>query len=744
MTEYDNLDIVALIQNNPINRLNPIYNKKFVERIGKSFDNNEQQLFLASFYTYLNYDKERDFVIELNKVWKWLGFGRIEECKRVLVKHFTKDTDYKIIKKSELQPAPPTCGAAFYEEKNSNTKKNLGGAGLNKETILLNVKTFKKLCLKSNTKRADSIHDYFIRLEEVLHDILLEEAEDLQTQLSQKEKELEKTKKQLSQKTKLTVKKWFDQEPGHTIYGYKSVSQQLVTIGKTKNIKDRESDYITHNPDGKMFYIRRCYNCDLAEKVLHHILDKYREERNREWFGISEELTVYAIDTVCDFLDSFISCSERLPEFKIKEFISNLPIEKMDWKTTPEPPSIDHTKLSLVYNDNIKDYHKFIRDCCEPVSSEEPDFVGTLTYDLRSAYKIWCKRALSPEIYNEFKNYISNNFQIKEKYIPTTGIRHKVVTNLKLKELQFGNSEGTSAFPYETFCLECCVFNYTYKMKISDFFVSYIQWMQNRNGEYELLPNELTEIKNYLNKKLLVENAIIYGLQLKSDDLPYYRLRYSNKINIINENKELIGTFNGLSEASELLHLEVKAVSDIIRYSRVIDYQPPGETHVKALLVYDKGDTLIKTRAVEKNSIYMFNFDTKDLIRTFETSVEASNYLNVNKCTVLRYIAVEHVFQCKNHPNTHILLSYLDNIDNLVIREKTKVVKSRRVKRLFAYYNGTDTLFKEYAGPSDAAAQLKIGQCTVHRHIKSGNPLGIVHDGTKVSITFTYTQVSLK
>lgn len=155
MTENNNLDIVALIENNPINRLNSIHNQKFVERIKQSFNDSEQQLFLSSFYCYLNHDKEKDFVIELNKVWKWLGFGRIEECKRVLVKHFTKDIDYKIIKKSELQPAPQVGGAAFHEVKNIKLQKNLGGAGLNKETVLLNVKTFKKLCLKSNTKKAE-------------------------------------------------------------------------------------------------------------------------------------------------------------------------------------------------------------------------------------------------------------------------------------------------------------------------------------------------------------------------------------------------------------------------------------------------------------------------------------------------------------------------------------------------------------------------------------------------------------
>ena len=72
-----------------------IYNK-YIERIKSTFTNTEQQLFLSSFYCYLNYDQEKDFVVKLNDIWKWLEFSRIDHCKRVLEKHFVKDLDYKI------------------------------------------------------------------------------------------------------------------------------------------------------------------------------------------------------------------------------------------------------------------------------------------------------------------------------------------------------------------------------------------------------------------------------------------------------------------------------------------------------------------------------------------------------------------------------------------------------------------------------------------------------------------------
>lgn len=62
--------------------------------------------------------------------------------------------------------------------------------GNNKETILMNINTFKKFCLKVGTKKADEIHDYYIKLEEILHEIINEETDKLRNQLTQKDKEI--------------------------------------------------------------------------------------------------------------------------------------------------------------------------------------------------------------------------------------------------------------------------------------------------------------------------------------------------------------------------------------------------------------------------------------------------------------------------------------------------------------------------------------------------------------------------
>ena len=51
------LNIVELIENNPIVKLSNVYNNKLLAKIKENFTGFEQQLFIGSFYWYLIYDK---------------------------------------------------------------------------------------------------------------------------------------------------------------------------------------------------------------------------------------------------------------------------------------------------------------------------------------------------------------------------------------------------------------------------------------------------------------------------------------------------------------------------------------------------------------------------------------------------------------------------------------------------------------------------------------------------------------
>ena len=82
-------------------KLSDKFNGIMINKIKDNFTLPEQQFFVSSFYCYLNYDKNKDFLIDLNEVWKWLDFSQKIRAKELLVKNFVVDIDYKISSNNE-------------------------------------------------------------------------------------------------------------------------------------------------------------------------------------------------------------------------------------------------------------------------------------------------------------------------------------------------------------------------------------------------------------------------------------------------------------------------------------------------------------------------------------------------------------------------------------------------------------------------------------------------------------------
>lgn len=236
------VDIVNLIESNPITKFNGDYQSKLIEKVKNSFTDYEQQIFLASFYCYLKYDYKNDFVIDLDNVWKWLEFSSKHKAKELLNRNFVINKDYKV-----LLSLPG-------EQKNPNIR-----GGHNKEIIMLNINTFKKVCLKAETKKADEIHEYFIKLEEILQEVLVEESNELKLQLEQQKTEMQQLedKKKLEYDLKLEKQKVFEREKillkeyatnGPIIYIIKVKTyenrQYVIKIGESRRgIKNRYNEH---------------------------------------------------------------------------------------------------------------------------------------------------------------------------------------------------------------------------------------------------------------------------------------------------------------------------------------------------------------------------------------------------------------------------------------------------------------------------------------------------------------------
>jgi len=289
----ERLDIVDLIEKNPITKLSSTYQSKLLTKIKTEFTDEQQQLFVASFYCYLNYDTRTEFVIDLDNVWRWVGFNKKSNAMYLLEKYMCVDIDYKTF--------APECSGA----------KN-GKGGHNIKKILLTIKAFKLLCLKAGTKKADQIHEYYIKLEETLQDVINEESNELRLQLDQKNKQLEniltineKEKDILREKT---ILEQFTENVQCIYYGLidnvSNDNESLIKFGCSNNLSDRVS---THKKTFIRFRLSNVFKVENKTHIenaikRHPILSKLRRtltiknNRYTELLAVNE-ISFDAIDT---------------------------------------------------------------------------------------------------------------------------------------------------------------------------------------------------------------------------------------------------------------------------------------------------------------------------------------------------------------------------------------------------------------------------------------------------------------
>jgi hypothetical protein len=217
----EKLNIVNLIELNPITKLSNTFNNKLLNKIKEQFNNTQQQLFISSFYCYLNYDQTKDFIIDLDNIWSWLGFSQKAMAKRSLEKNFILDLDYKIL----------LCKSADQDSMHG---------GHNKEIIMLNIKTFKLFCIKSSTKKANEIHEYYIKLEQLLQDTILEECDEFKLQLNKKNIELQVNKKEYELKNHKMFLQAYENKNVIYVSKLNEIENRFtIKIGSTNSIKDR-------------------------------------------------------------------------------------------------------------------------------------------------------------------------------------------------------------------------------------------------------------------------------------------------------------------------------------------------------------------------------------------------------------------------------------------------------------------------------------------------------------------------
>jgi phage anti-repressor protein len=392
----ERLDIVQLIENNPITKLSKDYQTQLLTKIKDKFNDHEQQLFIASFYCYLQYDSKTDFIIDMDNVWKWLGFSRKDPCKRIIEKHFTKDIDYKILLHQIVEQVH---------------------GGHNKERLLMNIETFKSLCLLANTERSKTVRKYYYKLEQTLHELLEEESKNLKEQLEEQRQQLEDKEHELLyhqeqtelEKEELLEKTLLSQFPVNTqcIYYGKidntdTVGGNLIKFGMSNNLQDRVK---IHKKTYKNFRLKNAFkvanqieieNCIKRHPVLkRRIRNIMIDDMNyRELICIdkSKHDPDFTLEKLEDYIKEIIDQNQyNLENYKrLLEQNNNLQSEL--FKTTSENNTLKETLTKLQ-----KQLDKFTP------TQDEVRFKTHNRIETSGGYSLFAFECLDPVQKNKFK-----------------------------------------------------------------------------------------------------------------------------------------------------------------------------------------------------------------------------------------------------------------------------------------------------------------------------------------------------
>jgi hypothetical protein len=552
----ENLDIVNLIESNPITKLNSDYNNKLLNKIKSEFTDDEQKLFLTSFYCYLNYHPTNDFVIDLDNVWKWLGFSQKIDAKRLLEKYFINDVDYKLV-------------LGLPKAKNESDK----WGGHNKQIIHLNLRCFKKFCLKAGTSKANEIHDYFIKLEELLHEVLEEESYELRKQLENKDeiilenKKIAEQEKNKLEEEKLKIEKEklkgiekaiISQFPVNTeciyfgtIDNSNEQQEQLIKFGHTNDLSTRVQYHHKHYNNFNLVNAFKVQNKVEIENLIKSDPKIKKQIRTIVINGKNKtEIIAYNLSFTVDKLTKYIKDIIQQKTYSIENFHKltnrNEELEKenalLNEKNIKLEKELSNKNIQFInLNDEFnKHKEKFMFELNndksvyqnvllpeDEITQKFNDFVANVcivrtdveekSINLEGRFRLWNKVKPTKEMFHSLKNYLDTRF--KPKRIEG---QHGYV-GIKLKTIEYKKLHDHS--DVENFIFQMCQFSDCGKILNSSLLREYQKW--KITVDKSLSENDMKEIKDYLNNCHYALKATVWTTEGNNEG--YYGLMLREK-----------------------------------------------------------------------------------------------------------------------------------------------------------------------------------------------------------------------
>jgi hypothetical protein len=260
---------------------------KFTEMLISEFKTNEERVFLEHYYQYFEYENDDSiYPIDLDNIWKLLGFSKKSSAKRHLEHFCTVEHDYKIVHTQDK-----------------------------KEKIMLNVGCFKIMCMTINTAKGKEFRQYFRKIEDIIFRYFKERNQAYLQQIEQDMKD--KAEKEIHETLLIEYQ---DQLCLYLIRINKvNDIESILKIGGTNDILQSVSSLKEQYGDIRLLKVFPCIHAHKFEQYLLHRPDiESRRINSSELLRIDEHFSLENLVNIIEkSIDRFVTTMTAKDQLEI-------------------------------------------------------------------------------------------------------------------------------------------------------------------------------------------------------------------------------------------------------------------------------------------------------------------------------------------------------------------------------------------------------------------------------------------
>ena len=609
----ETINFTELVRNsNTTLSLSNEYQSKMITLLNTEFTESQQQWYIANLYIYMNYHPTNDYPINLENVFKMIGFANKGNAKRTLENNFTKNEDYKIT----ILPS----------EKGQMAR----------EDIMLNIDTFKSLCMLAKTDKGKEIRKYYVKLENIHNKIIKQEIEEQKQLLLEKDTLLQDSFKQLENKdlekkreVEMTLKNSFNKRC--LVYLIKiTINDEIIyKFGHTDDIVTRLRAHKNQiSEDIELVYCIESKDNKMLERLLIDYLEQYKF-RIKRTINDKQQTELLKVNDIQMVKDKLIELNkdienDKLLITKLKNKIIDLEIENIQLKQQSledESQKINELKNKIErLEKTILDY-KLGDNKIKPFIENE-DTVEDRIYKKRQVDKI------DPTTLQIIETYeCINSIIIKNSELSYNGIYRSIKKNNVYKDFRW-NYNGEKINPTNKILTDG---NKIEKVIQLDKNKKFIKIYPTKSELCKLLHIGLVKLNRYIEEEKILNEFYYVNESSYNGDIPNefvnYEIHNSKQIRETNTETNEIIIYKSMKELYEKRGISRCTLRNCIKNNRVCDkykWEYVNDTQNK------NNSKQVRETNTETNEIIIYK-SMKELYTKLNITLEKLRYVIKNQ-----------------------------------------------------------------------------------------------------------------